>query len=134
MEIDISRFFNECAPMDYSASVAEIGNNAGAYTWRAACDDSEDYMLLDSDDKRQAFRAHVREFGAWTDAEIAAWTDTELNALFIQLISGDMRECDIGPESSPDEWADYQSRAESGDCPSNIFRADDGRIFYYLGV
>lgn len=90
-DINITRFYNEAAPMDYSASVAEIGWNAGADTWRAACDDSADYMMLDDDDKRDAFRQHVRSFGAWDADEIAAWTDIELNALFIQLVSGDMR-------------------------------------------
>ena len=28
MEIDITTFFNEAAPMDYSASIAEIGSDA----------------------------------------------------------------------------------------------------------
>ena len=40
MQINITRFFNEACPRDYSASAAEIGENAGADTWRAACDDS----------------------------------------------------------------------------------------------
>ena len=84
-EINITRFYNEAAPKDYSASVADIGNNAGMDTWRAALDDAPDY------NKRDAFRAHVKGFGAWTDEEIAAWDDTALNALFIQFVSGDMR-------------------------------------------
>jgi len=110
MEIDITDFYRNACPKDYSASVAEIGNNAGAYTWRAACDDSEDYFMLDTDEKRIAFREYVRGFGAWSDDEIAAWSDAELNALFIQFVSGAMRY----PES---------------ECP-NIFE-NDGRFYYY---
>lgn len=91
MEINITRFYNEAAPMDYSASVAEIGQDAGPSTWRAACEDAPDYNMLDTDEKRDAFRTFVKGFGAWTDEEIAAWSDIELNALFIQLVSGDMR-------------------------------------------
>ncbi len=92
MEVNITQFFNEACPRDYSASVAEIGNNAGKATWEAANEDSAEYMLIDTDEKRDALRQHVRGFGAWSDDEIAAWTDIELNALFIQLVSGDMRE------------------------------------------
>ena len=36
MEINITRFFNAAAFRDYSASVAEIGNNAGARYFLAA--------------------------------------------------------------------------------------------------
>ena len=92
MEINIARFYNEAAPMDYSASVAEIGQDAGPSTWRAACEDAPDYNMLDTDEKRDAFRQYVKGFGAWSDEEIGAWTDVELNALFIQFVSGDMRE------------------------------------------
>jgi len=91
MEIDITRFYNEAAPMDYSASVMEIGDDAGPSTWRAAMEDAPDYNLLDTNDKREAFRRHISGFGAWSAEEIAAWSDTELNALFMQLISGDIR-------------------------------------------
>jgi len=90
-DINITRFYNEAAPMDYSASVMEIGANAGRDTWQAAVEDAPDYNLLNNDDDRDEFRAHVKGFGAWSDEEIAAWSDTELNALFIQLISGDIR-------------------------------------------
>lgn len=92
MELNITRFFNEACPMDYSASVAEIGQNAGKATWQAACEDSSDYMILDSQEKREAFRAYVKGFGAWEETEIQAWNDIELNALLLQFIAGDIRE------------------------------------------
>jgi len=113
MDIDITDFYRNACPKDYSASVAEIGNDAGAYTWRAACDDSEDYFMLNTDEKRDAFRNYVRGFGAWSDDEIAAWSDKEINALFIQFVSGAMRD----PES---------------ECP-DIFEGNDGRFYYYIG-
>lgn len=91
IDIDITRFVTEAAPMDYSASVAEIGTNAGRDTWQAAMEDAPDYNLLNTDEQREEFRAHIKGFGAWTDEEIAAWTATELNALFMQFISGDIR-------------------------------------------
>ena len=132
MEVCITHFFNTAAPMDYSASVAEIGNDAGPATWAAACDDSPANMLLDTDEKREAFKEHIRGFGAWSDEEIAAWSEVELNALFMQLISGDMREADIGPESTADDWIKYEERAHAGQCSGNIFRATDGEVYYSL--
>lgn len=114
MDINITKFYNEAAPKDYSASVAEIGWNAGADTWRAACDDSADYMMLDDDDKRDAFRQHVRSFGAWSDEEIAAWTDIELNALFIQFVSGDMREGNTDCLFIDDDMQAYYTITDGG--------------------
>lgn len=32
MEINITQFYKEACPKDYSASRAEVGNNAGQYT------------------------------------------------------------------------------------------------------
>lgn len=136
MELNITQFFNAAAPMDYSASVAEIGANAGADTWRAACDDSANYPILDTPEKREAFRAFVRGFGAWDDAEIAAWSDSELNALCVQWIAGDMREpvgFELGPNTTAEQWADYEAQSEAGQCSGRIFRADDGTVYFYIG-
>lgn len=91
IDINISRFIREAAPMDYSASVAEIGPNAGRDTWQAAMEDAPDYLLLGDEEQREEFRKHMKGFGAWSAEEIAAWSNTELNALLMQLISGDIR-------------------------------------------
>lgn len=133
MELNITKFVQNAAPRDYCASVAEIGNNAGAYTWRAACDDAPDWNFLDSDDKRTEFREWISTFGAWSDDEIAAWSDVELNALCIQMISGSMRECDIGADMSAEDWARVESMQERGNVSSDIYRSDDGQIYFYAG-
>ena len=130
MQINVTRFYNEAAPMDYSASVAEIGANAGQDTWQAAKDDAGDWNMLDTDEKRQAFREWVKPFGAWDDDEIVAWSDVELNALFVQWVSGDIREClewDV-----EDVWTNYQELAEAGQVPSNLWRDDQGQVFFSL--
>lgn len=132
MEIDISKFFNEAAPMDYSASVAEIGANAGAATWQAAKDAAGEFLLIDTPEKRAAFDSWAREFGAWDDDELAAHSAAEANALFLQFVAGDMREADIGPDSTPDDWKEYEMRQHRGEVSSYIFRADDGRVFFSL--
>ena len=92
MQINITKFYNEAAPINYSASVAEIGANAGPDTWNAAKDDAMDWNMLDTDEKRQAFRDWVKQSGGWSQEEIGAWGDVEMNALCVQWVSGDRRE------------------------------------------
>ena len=128
MQINVTRFYNESAPMDYSASVAEIGANAGRDTWQAAKDDAGDWNMLDTDEKRQAFRDWVKPFGAWDDDEIVAWSDVELNALFVQWVAGDIRECLEGSD-----WDQYMEDAEAGQCPSNLWRdSETGEVWFSL--
>jgi hypothetical protein len=128
MELNITDFFNTARPAYYSASAAELGDDAGAITWANAIDAAETWAAwLDTDDKRDEFRAYVRTFGAWDDEEIAAWTDEELTALLIQFISGDIRESGLHDGAS---WAEYEEAAQAGRISGNIFRADNGGIFY----
>ncbi len=132
MELDITHFFTEAAPRDYSASVAEIGRDAARTTWNAALDDTEHFPeLLDTDEKREAFRAHVKGFGAWEESEIRAWSNDELTALLMQMIAGDMREG--GLDAWKVDWADYEQGATDGAYSGRIFRGDDGRVYYYIG-
>lgn len=128
MEITITRFFKECAPRDYSASVAEIGADAGAVTWGHAIEDSPEYLVLDTDDKREAFRDFVRSSGGWSDEEIARWSDVELNALCLQWIAGDIRE--DGIDTANPEWEKHQS---DNNNTGRIYPGDDGEIYFYVG-
>ena len=130
MELNITAFYNNTYPSDYSASVAEIGASAGPDTWRAACEDSPDYMILDDDDKLQAMREHMRGFGAWSDEEIAARTDAELNALLIQMIAGDIRESCL---SDGGTWAEYYEQGEQGIVSGSLFSDDNGQVYYMIG-
>jgi len=135
MEIDITQFFLDACPRDYSASIAEIGQDAAKSTWQAACDDAEDYAaFLDTEEKRDAFRDHLRGFGAWDDDEIAAYSQTELTALFMQMVSGDMRDASL--DAIDPDWDDYERGAERGTYSGRICRAGSGdefRVYYYLG-
>lgn len=129
MELDITEFFTNAAPMDYSASAMEFGQDVGAITWRHACEDSPDYMMLDTDEKRDDFRRYAKGFGAWTEEEIAAWSDIELNALCIQMIAGDIREAGLMADSDDTDWQEY----ENGENAHTLWRAADGKIYYSIG-
>jgi hypothetical protein len=135
MEIDITRFFNEAEPFDYSASRAERGDNAGPETWANAKQEAHRSPLLTTESELAALRSYVKGYGAWSESGIAGWDDDECNALFIQLISGDMREIEslcIGDDGEID-WQEHESLASQGTIAGNIYRSDDGRIYYYLG-
>ena len=131
MEIDITEFFKSLVcPQWYSASILELGQNAATITWEHAKNDSKNFNLLPTEAMKEAFKGHVRGFGAWNDEEINAWDNTELNALFLQLIAGDVRECSLS--NSPPDWEAYEQECEEGQCSSNIFCGTDGNIYYLL--
>lgn len=131
MELEITPMFEAMNPRELSASQAELGANAGAITWGNSLEAGKEFAPLKTDDAREAFRVWVRGSGGWSTEEIAAWSDDELNALFVQWIAGDMRDGRLDGEE-PD-WQAYEARAEAGNCASNIYRGDDGRVYFYIG-
>ena len=116
-----------------SHSIAEGGENAGQNTWNASKKQAlNSSPLLNTPEKLQAMRDFTRESGGWNREEIAAWSDNELNALFLQWIAGDVRE--LGADSLDEiDWEEAEEMQSEGQAPSNIFKGDDGKIYFYLG-
>ena len=131
MEINITEFFNDAEPSHYAASCMELGDDAGAITWQNALEAADDFMLIDDDEKREALREHIRAFGAWEDDEIANGDHAELNALFIQMVSGDIRETGVDVDSW--DWGAYEQASRNGQIGSTLFPDDDGNVYYILG-
>lgn len=182
MEIEITALL-DLDQFALSHSAAEGGWNAGPETWQSALERADETPLLDTPEKLQAMRDFARESGGWSEEECAAWTDQEVNALFLQWIAGDVRQCPAvlegvtfearigahGPiwwyttEDEPDmetgpfeslteahqdaspghsfptanslaeiDWSVTEAFQQDGNCPSNLFRADDGRIYFSL--
>lgn len=122
--------------MDFSASVAEIGQDAGKVTWQAALEEARDTVLLGTDEEKEAFRVFVSRFGAWSAEEIASWNDDELNALCIQFVAGDMREpvgFDLRYDSTDEDWQEYERQAMEGVVSGRLSRNKDGKIYFYIG-
>lgn len=92
MEIDITSFMAETDAFQFSASAAELGQDAGKITWGNAIDEAHRAPLLTTPEQIDEARDWFGEFGAWDDEERAAWSDDEVNALVIQFISGNIRE------------------------------------------
>ena len=134
MEIDITTLITEGEMFKFSASVAERGQNAGPETWTNALTEAGERPIL-ADDQLPEFRDYVRGFGAWEDVEINVWNATECNALFIQLVAGDVREAESlcpGEGIGGIDWDAYNKLAEAGTCSGRIFPSGD-RVFYYIG-
>ena len=131
MEIKITEFFKSAAPMDFSASIAEIGENAGEQTWRAALEEAEDTQLLTNQEQIEAFREFAKSSG-FSEPDLS---DKELQALFIQWIAGDMREMGLKRSSDFDSinWEEIEEAQKQGQIPSNIFRGTDDEIYFYAG-
>ena len=136
MEIDITDFVRNAQTHDFSASVAELGSNAGRITWNNALREAETTRFIDSE-SRDKFEAWVREFGAWDASEIADWSLEECNALLIQYISGDLNELESLCYSDTDEfcidWDKARELSEQGTIGGHIFKGDDGLVYFYMG-
>lgn len=131
MEIDITTLAKmNCFTLSHS--VAEGGENAGQNTWNASKKQAQNTQILNTPEKLQAMRDFARESGGWNNEEIAAWDENELNALFLQWVSGDVREMGFDSLDQID-WEEAEEMQREGQAPSNIFKGDDGKIYFYLG-
>lgn len=137
MEIDITNFVKNAETWDFSGSIATHGPNAAKNTWNNAKREAATSPLLTTEEQLQALRDHVQSMGFGD--EVQTYPADECNVLFIQLISGDMREngmedCDIDDF----DWSAYQERIQEGQISGNIFICDIpdhehfGHIFYCL--
>ena len=93
MEINVTSFVNTNTPFNYFHSVCETGDvNAGQTTWNNALIEAKNQPLLTTPEQIDALRDWARSSGGWDREEIIKWTEDECNALFIQLLSSELRE------------------------------------------
>lgn len=135
MEIDITSLILETDTWSLSGS----GPNAARETWAAAQEQARAETLLSTPKALDAMRTWIKSSGGWDDEECEAFTDNELNALFLQLVAGDMREAGLdGYDPDDFDWKQYNEDSEAGRISGCIFRCDIeghksyGRFFYLL--
>lgn len=123
MEIEITALAeNDLFPLSHSR--AEGGENAGRNTWQASLEAAGETPLLDTPEKLDAMRDFARSSGGWDAEEIAAWTPQEINALFMQWIAGDCRDCPAKLEGITFEERDgkwYYTSNEKPDMETGPF-------------
>lgn len=136
MELDITEFVRTAETHDFSGSVMTHGQDAGKITWNNAVREAANTQFITAD-SRDAFESWAREFGAWERKEIAAWSLAECNALLIQYISGDLNELESLCYSDSDEfcidWQEAETLSQRGTIGGDIFKSEDGRVYFYMG-
>lgn len=127
MEIDVTRFVDEMDCGTLSASRMELGDDAGRITWRNALEEAESHPLARTAEELEEVRDWLREFGAWTRAELDSFSALEINGMLIQFIAGDVREME-----GFDSLDEYGKACERGTCSGRLFESA-GRWYFYVG-
>jgi hypothetical protein len=120
MDILVPYFIKE-DPYKFSASVAELGEDAGSITWNNALEAAKTWEAIKPTDMPE-LRSYFKTFGAWSSEELIGFSCLDLRALVIQLIAGD--------------WRNYIDEPEDSDNkPASIYEDEDdpGMFYYYLG-
>jgi hypothetical protein len=134
MELNITAFVRDADAFKFSASIAERGQNAGPETWNNAKQEATESPLVTTEEQFATVREWLQGVGAWSREEIAAMDGIDLNALLIQFISGDLREAGLDACDPDDfDWDEYESDANEGSRSGNLYRGDDGQIYFYVG-
>lgn len=130
MEIDVTHMVEDADSMiELSGSRMEHGQDAGRITWNNSQAYGAERPLLTTDDMRDAARAHFREYGAWSEDEIAAWSETDLQAITVQDVAAAIREMEVA-----EDYDEYVRLCEAGTCSGRLYRGDDGKWRFYLGT
>lgn len=130
MELDVTHMIEDPDDMPtLSGSQAELGKDAGRITWRNSIEYGQRHPLLKTDDDRDAARAHFREYGAWSEEEIAAWSEDDLQGITCQDVAGAIREMEVA-----ESYDEFVKLCEAGTCSGRLYRGDGGRWYFYLGT
>jgi len=131
MEIKITSLLVEgLDAWNISNSVANLGKRAAQITWNNARKRAKQApQLLQQPNELEAFRNHMEEMGFGYDEDLDSFTHLDWNALFLQLIAGDLR--DAGYDSLED--VDWEDDHPDGDLGGRMFKGTDGELYYYIG-
>jgi hypothetical protein len=130
MEIDVTHMVEQADEMiELSGSRAEHGQDAGRITWNNSKEYGAEHPLLKTDDERDAARQHFKEYGAWSEEEITAWDEAELQAITVQDVAAAIREMEVA-----DTDEEYAKLCEDGTCSGRLYKGDNNRWYFYLGM
>lgn len=130
MELDVTHMVESADDMPMlSGSIMELGQDAGKITWSNSVEFGRNRPLLTTDAMKDAARAHFRDYGAWSEEEIAAWSEDELQGIMCQDVAAAVREMEVA-----DSYEEYERLCEKGTCSGRLSRGDDGKWWFYLGL
>lgn len=123
MEINITHLI-DADLSQYSGSIAELGHDAGRYTWENCLVYSKQHPLLGNEASIKLAKRYLATFGASWDLD--NMLPSEVEALVFQLIAGDIREY-----QSFDSYEEFQKASEDGQVSGHIYKSDISESFYY---
>jgi hypothetical protein len=124
MELDVTPMVWDADYMiELSGNRVEHGQDAARITWNNSKVYAHYNPILTTDEQREAARAHFKQYGAWSEEEIAAWSEGELQGRMVQDVAAAIREME-----AYDTLKEY---AEA--CGGRLYHGDDSRWYYYLG-
>ena len=132
MELDITCMLDERLK-DYSDSIANSGlRNIAKVTWNNALKSDISFVTNES---IKEVREYLSTFGAWSLQELNEFTLNEVNALVIQLVSGDLQEYLEAKQGSKQEFEEWEERfgGRVYECDVEDYELY-GNLFYYLGI
>ena len=134
MDVDITWFFTTCHdPSQYSPSTEGCVGGEFRRAWHEAMEKVMRAPLLTTESELEAARKYFMNTGEWSPEEVRWWSGDEVQAMLIQTIASQMRECRIGAYSTDEDWARYGEDVSDGRYPSNIYRGHDDRIYFDFG-
>jgi hypothetical protein len=129
MELDVTYLVDGADDMPImSGSIMELGQDASKITWNNSVACGRNHPLLTTDEMRDVARAHFREYGAWSQEEIAAWSEDELQGIMCQDVAAAIREMEVA-----ETYEEYEQLCERGTCSGRLYRSDNGHWYFYLG-
>jgi hypothetical protein len=127
LEIDVTHMIADADDMPLlSGSVFELGDNAGAITWRNSVAYAEKQPLLQEDQIEEA-RDYFASYGAWSTEEVAAWSAEEVQGLVVQEVAAQIREME-----AYETYDEYQEAASNGQVSGQLYKSDDNRWYISL--
>ena len=145
MEINVTKLFSNKSynPRLISASIAELGPNAGQITYNNSLSLANEVILVQSEDEIEEAIERLDEYGAWELEDMKEWSLQELSALIIQFVVGDAREVlpngweRMSLDELHDSWPSDEEIEEivrTKNFPFFICRGMDGVEIYYDGL
>lgn len=135
LEIDITDYVYDVEHSEISGSVAELGYDAAAITWRNSQEVARGVPFLATTAECDTARDWLAEFGAWEGEELCAMSDDDIRALVAQFVSGDVREAQLlapGDGFGGIDWQELEQMQAAGTCAGYMGLGDNGRIYYSL--
>lgn len=130
MELDVTHMVYDADEMPMlSGSVVELGKNAGPFTYSNSIAYAKHCRLLKTDKMRDAARAYFKEYGAWSEEEIAGWSEDELQGIMCQDVAADIREMSVAKN-----YKEYRRLCEQGTCLGRLYKGDNNHWYFYLGI